>query len=617
MIANLCVLDKIPYMHHHRSSQSRGATESMSLFDELKRRNVFKVAVAYTIVGWLIMQAGEVMGPALHLPEWVDSVLAFFLILGFPLAMLFAWAFELTPEGLKLEKDVNREASTTPQPSKQLDRIIMIVLVLALGYFAFDKFVLDPARDVELVAETAQEARTEALLDSYGDKSIAVLPFVDMSPDGDQEYMSDGIAEELLNLLAKIPGLRVVSRSSSFAFKGKEINIPSVADQLNVAYVLEGSVRQAGDQLRITAQLIEAGTDTHLWSETYDRKLENIFQIQDEISAQVVEELKITLFGGAPKSKHIDEQAYKMVLQARFFWNRRDEGDVERALAHFEDALEISPEYAPAWAGVAWANSVLALGGQIDRVEGLRLARVAAEKSVELDPMLSDAHVRMGQAHARANEWPAAIASYRKALELDPNSPLAMGVTALQVWKTGDFDGSIAMFEKIEEMDPLSAIWPANRFTVLVRAGRYEEALGANERYFMLSGNRSGYDQNRAIVFELTGRYQESWELTEGAPDLPDPMAGKAMLLHHLDRPDEAEAMRLKLEQSGAPFTWFHMAKIYARWGDLDSAFGQLSEANVSQIPKWYLQYDPHLEALKSDPRWQGVLDSAIPAFAE
>jgi len=589
----------------------------MSFLNELKQRNVLRVAAAYIVVSWLVIQVVETLFPVFGLSDAAIRVVVIVLAIGLFPILIFSWAFEITSEGLKFEKDVDREASSTPQTSKKLDRIIMMVLALALGFFAFDKFVLDPARDLELVEETAQEARTDALLESYGDKSIAVLPFVDMSPDGDQEYMSDGIAEELLNLLAKIPDLRVVSRSSSFAFKGKEINIPSIASQLNVAYVLEGSVRLAGDQLRITAQLIEANTDTHLWSETYDRKLENIFQIQDEISAQVVEELKITLFGGAPKVKQIDEQAYKMVLQARFFWNRRDEGDVERALAHFENALEISPEYAPAWAGVAWANSVLALEGQIDRTEGLRLARVAAEKSVELDPMLSDAHVRLGQAHARAIEWPAAIASYRKALELDPNSPLAMGVTALQIWKTGDFDGSIAMIEKIEEMDPLSAIWPANRFNVLVRAGRYEEALAANERYLILSGNRNGYDQNRAIVFELTGHYQESWELTEGAPDLPDPMAGKAILLHHLGRQDEAEAMRLKLEQSGAPHIWFHMAKIYARWGDIDSAFGQLSEANVSQVPKAFLQYDPHLGALKSDPRWQGVLDSAISVFDE
>lgn len=600
----------------------------MSLISELKRRNVLRIAAAYVVSSWLLIQVAETIFPLFGFGDAPARIVVVVLAIGFIPALIFAWAFELTPEGLKKESEVDRSGPIMPDASKNLDRMIMVVLALALGYFAFDKFVLDPQREAKQLAsleaqktkeveQARKEARSKALVESYGEKSIAVLPFTDMSPDGDQEYMSDGIAEELLNLLAKIPDLRVVSRSSAFAFKGKEINIPSVAEKLNVAYVLEGSVRQSGEQLRITAQLIEAGTDTHLWSETYDRKLENIFQIQDEISAQVVKELKITMFGGAPKAKQIDEQAYKMVLQARFFWNRRDEGDVERALEYFENALEISPEYAPAWAGVAWANSVLALDGRIDREEGLRLARVAAEKSVELDPMLSDAHVRMGQAHARAGEWPEALASYRKALDLDPNSPLAMGVTALQVWKTGDLDGSIAMFEKIEEIDPFSAIWPANRFTVLLRATRYEEALNANERYFMLSGNRNGYDQNRAVVFELSGRYQEAWELTKDAPDLPEPMTGKAILLYYLGRLDEAEAMRLKLEQSGAPYAWLHMAKIYARWGDLDKAFDQLSAANVSETPKSYLQYDPHLEALKGDPRWQGVLDSAISIFSE
>jgi len=260
----------------------------MSLFEELKRRNVFKVAAAYTIVGWLIMQAGEVMGPALHLPEWVDSVLAFFLILGFPLAMVFAWAYEITPEGLKLEKDVNHEASTTPQGSKQLERIIMIVLALALGYFAFDKFVLDPARDVEVA---------DVLLESFGDKSIAVLPFENRSNREEDQFFTDGMHDDLLTTIAKIGSMKVISRTSVMEYKDTIKKIPQIAQELGVAHILEGGIQRSGNHVRINVQLIDAVTDEHLWAEIYDRELtaENLFAVQSEITKKIADALQAQL----------------------------------------------------------------------------------------------------------------------------------------------------------------------------------------------------------------------------------------------------------------------------------------------------------------------------------
>jgi TolB-like protein len=259
----------------------------MSLYQELKRRNVIRVAIAYLAASWLLIEAAETIFPLYGFGDAPARIVVTVLAIGFPLFLVFSWVFEITPEGLKKEKDIDRAASVTHKTGKKLDRVIIVLLALALGYFAVDKFVLDPARDVELVEETAQQARSEALVESYGDKSIAVLPFVNMSADPEQDYFSDGISEELLNLLAQIPDLRVISRSSSFSFKGKDIAVPEVAQQLHVAYVLEGSVRKAGDRVRITAQLIEARSDTHLWSQTYDRTLDNIFAVQDEIAAAI------------------------------------------------------------------------------------------------------------------------------------------------------------------------------------------------------------------------------------------------------------------------------------------------------------------------------------------
>jgi TolB-like protein len=255
----------------------------VSFFAELKRRNVFKVGIAYAIVAWLLLQVSDTLVPALHLPEWFNSGVAFVLIIGFPIAIILAWAFEMTPEGLKKEKDVDRSQSMTNVTGQKLNNAIIGVLVLALVYFVVDKFVLDPGRDAAQIATAVQDShdqQPEPIEPANSDKSIAVLPFVNMSSDQEQEYFSDGLSEELLNLLAKIPELRVAARTSSFSFKGQSIEIPEIASRLNVDHVLEGSVRKSGNQIRITAQLIQADNGYHLWSETYDRQLDNIFQIQ-------------------------------------------------------------------------------------------------------------------------------------------------------------------------------------------------------------------------------------------------------------------------------------------------------------------------------------------------
>ena len=246
----------------------------MNFFAELKRRNVFKVAAAYIIVGWLIMQVGDTLAPALLLPGWINSALAFFLILGFPLALFFAWAFEMTPDGIRKEKEVDRSQSITHVTSQKLNNLIIGLLVLALGYFMFDKFVLAPGRnaaEIDAAVQTAQDSTpTPPTADNA--RSIAVLPFVNMSDDAANEYFSDGISEEILNALAKVKDLKVAGRTSSFAFKGKDQDLRTIGETLGVENILEGSVRKSGNQVRITAQLVKASDGFHLWSETFDRE---------------------------------------------------------------------------------------------------------------------------------------------------------------------------------------------------------------------------------------------------------------------------------------------------------------------------------------------------------
>jgi len=330
----------------------------VSFFAELKRRNVFKVAIAYIVTSWLVAQVAELAADSFGAPDWVMKMFITLLSLGLPFAVIFAWAFEMTPEGLKKEKDVDRSQSITSVTGQKLNNAIIGILVIALGYFAIDKFVLDPGRDAAEIATAVQVSREEAAKPAEPaepDNSIAVLPFVNMSSDQEQEYFSDGLSEELLNLLAKIPELRVAARTSSFSFKGQNIEIPEIAARLKVAHVLEGSVRKSGNQLRITTQLIQADNGYHLWSETYDRQLDNIFQIQDEIASAVVYALKITLLGEAPTVRETDPEAYQLFLEGQFIRRQISASTMPMAIDLFKKALEIDPDYAPAWAELAYA----------------------------------------------------------------------------------------------------------------------------------------------------------------------------------------------------------------------------------------------------------------------
>ncbi len=367
----------------------------MSLFNELKRRKVFKVVIAYVIVAWLLLQVSDTLVPALHLPDWFHSGVAFVLILGFPVAIIFAWAFELTPEGLKKEKDVDRSESITHITSRKLDFVVIGLLVVALGYFAFDKFVLDPSRDAELVQATTQavteQVVTEQEASAESGNSIAVLPFVNMSDDASNEYFSDGLSEELLNLLVKIPQLQVAARTSSFSFKGKDVKIAQIARELNVSHILEGSVRKAGNRVRITVQLIKADDGFHLWSETYDRTLDDIFVVQDEIANAVVAALKVTLMGAIPATRPTDPEVYSLYLQAKYLNNLLGKEDLEKALTAYEQALAIDPDYAPAWVGLNVVYQNQAKFGWRAGAQAMDLSLAAVQQALLIDNKLASA----------------------------------------------------------------------------------------------------------------------------------------------------------------------------------------------------------------------------------
>jgi TolB-like protein len=367
-----------------RAAPDSGYALSFRFLGELKRRNVGRVAILYLFVSWLIIQPVNVIFDMLQVPAWASRLVVILLAIGFPVALIFAWVYELTPEGIKPAAEVERQHSITAQTGQRLNRAIIAVLALALTYFVVDKFWLSSR-----VAEVAPAT----------DKSIAVLPFVDMSEKKDQEYFSDGLSEQLINLITKVPELRVPARTSSFYFKGKQATIAEIARALNVAHVLEGSVRKSGDTLRITAQLIRVDNGYHLWSETYDRKIDDIFKIQDEIAGAVVKELKVSLLGTEPPHAKptANTEAYTLYLQGQQAARRYTRADTEMAIGYLQQAVEADPNFAPAWSALAgvygWSFGLF--GTRTDHEQARKQVSDAAGRALALDPQLAEAHMRM------------------------------------------------------------------------------------------------------------------------------------------------------------------------------------------------------------------------------
>lgn len=467
------------------------------LIHELKRRNVFRVGVAYVVVAWLIIQVVETVSEPLGLPEWTVAFFIVLLLAGFPLILLFSWAFELTPEGLKKTRDVDREESVTADTGKKLNYATIFVLVLALGYFIWERPASDELPQDEAVAEVTQ---TDAI-------SVAVLPFVNMSADPNQEYFSDGISEELLNLLAKIPEVRVPARTSSFQFKGQNLDISDVAEQLNVKHVLEGSVRRADVRVRITAQLIEAETGYHLWSDTYDREMNDIFAIQDEISAAIVAALSETLglsVAAAPSTAAAtSSEAYNLFLLAQHQLKNRTKQDLEAAIPNYERALELDPDYAPAHAGLGLTWYLLTRSpstyGTLPQDESLAKALPHVERALELNPDLPEALGAKGLTLAARERFEEALPYYERALALNPSLTDVRNWYSQTLSSVGREDEAFAEIEKAYEMDPLSVL-TLNNYTnelllrrsfdkmepVLNRLTQIDPARGMSFRGFML-----------------------------------------------------------------------------------------------------------------------------------
>jgi len=436
----------------------------LSLFNELKRRNVFKVGVAYVVVGWLVAQVLQLVFESFGTPDWAIKTVLVLLATGLPFSLFLAWAFEMTPEGLKREHEVDRSQSITSQTGKKLNTMIFAVMAMALAYFVYDKFVLSTGRETAAIESAVEEATSQIVTEqadtpeatSATDNSIAVLPFVNMSDDASNEYFSDGLSEELLNLLTKIPELRVTSRSSAFSYKDKNFKITDVGRELNVSNILEGSVRKSGNQVRITAQLIKVDGDVHLWSESYTRELTDIFELQDEIATAVVKALRIELLDEEMSSDRvtISPAAYDLFLRGRGERNENIAGSLERAADYLQRAIEIEPEYAAAMALLAGTYLDMDEFGSMSITESLRLSGPLVDRALELEPQLPDAWVALGYRQWRLDQNRQAGESFQRALELAPSNIRALIRYSNVLDAEGHFRKYLGLYRTLSELDP-------------------------------------------------------------------------------------------------------------------------------------------------------------------
>ena len=512
----------------------------MGFIAELKRRNVIRMAGLYLVAAWLLIQVASTVLPAFHIPDWALRGLIIFLVLGFVPAVAFAWVFEMTPEGIKRDDEVPPERSIAPQTARRMDRMIIAVLLLALVFFGFDRFVLSPRREAALVATTTQTLQAKATAQSTPDvsrNSIAVLPFVNMSGEAANEYFSDGISEEILNVLAGTPELQVAARTSSFSFKGKSMEVPAIARELKVRMVLEGSVRKQGDKVRITAQLIDAQNGFHVWSQTYDRKLQDIFAIQDEIAKAIGDELKVKIAGAAVPGQSSggtrNLAAYDLYLRGMALWHKRTEKDLWNALALFEQAAATDPEYAQAYSGQALVYAVVGeYSTRITYAEALARATDRAERALALDPTLAEPYAALGGIASNERRQATSDLLLRRAIALRPSFATAYQWRGTGLMSSGDLAGGLASVERASALDPRSLVVAENHAWVLLTLGRDSEAKARCLRVLEFAPTYAGCLGDLGVADLLSGDFDAARPMLERLAAAENPSAsGEAQLL--------------------------------------------------------------------------------------
>ena len=579
-----------------------------SFFAELKRRNVYKVAVGYAVVGWLLIQVATQVFPFFEIPNWAVRLVVLFIVVGFPIALVIAWAFELTPGGIKRTEEADRV-----YPGRSRGRA-WIYVVISAGLLSAGLFFLG-----------RYTAPNENKIANVPAKSIAVLPFENLSRDPDNAYFAEGIQDEILTRLAKVADLKVISHTSTQRYKSSPDNLPQIAKELGVANILEGSVQKSQDQVRVNVQLINAATDAHLWADSFDRKLIDIFAVESEIAAKVADTLQAKLTGAEQHAISMqptqNTEAYQLYLKGRYFWNKRTGPDLQKAIDYFKQAIEKDPGYALAYVGLGDSYILLSGFGAAPPQDSFPLAEAAAKKALEIDDNLAEAHTTLGFILCVHHlNFADSIREFERAIALNPNYATAhhwFGDGPLLA--VGQFDRAIAEGKRAVELDPLSVIITADLGADFLVARRYDEAIDQFHKAIDLDPRFYYAHWNLAQALEMKGDLRGALTEYKKAVELDDDPFVLALLgqaYAKVGQRDEALKILAQLPQIAAhryvpsySFALLHMAL-----GDKDKAIEWLERSyhDGAGLDVIFLKVDPMLDPLQKEPRFQALVQKVF-----
>ena len=568
-----------------------------NFFAELKRRNVYKVAVAYIIASWALSQGIAQVFPVFDVPNWVIRLIVLFIIIGLPIALVLAWMFELTPQGIMRTE----AADAMPQAARPKKHVWIYVVVIgaaiSIGLFFLGRY-------------TAGNKTAAATPNELPAKSIAVLPFVDLSQAKDQEYFCDGISEEILDALAKVEGLRVVARTSSFSFKGKNADVAEIARKLNVQNVLEGSLRREGNRIRITAQLVNAHDGFHIWSDTFERELQGVFAVQDEITRSIVDALKIKLAVTPPPRASQNTEAYDLYLQGLYLSNKSDEENLRKSLNLFQRALDKDPTLSRAWVGIAKVWFWLA-DAYVKPLQAYQAVESAATKALELNENNADAHAYLSEAKRVLHwDWKSAERELQRAVEIDPNSATGYLLFAHHRLCSGDLAGGQMELDEAKRLDPLSPIISDHQAILFLYLDRLDDAVGAAKRTLTLDPNYNYLEPTLARIYREQGKLEDALALYLKAQEgTREPNAGLAIAYARLGRITEAQRVLQQLidKANRGYVAGEQIASVFVALENHDEAFRWLNRA-VDEHSGNAIAARPELRPLYSDSRFQLLL---------
>jgi len=580
-----------------------------NFFAELKRRNVYKVAIAYAIVGWLVMQIAATVVPALHLSDAITSAVVLLTLLGFPIALVLAWAFELTPEGIKRTEDVAPNESITRRTGRKLTAVIVVVAILASALFAWQ--FRRP--------KTASVVGCNGLYVEIPEKSIAVLPFENASGNADTEYLSDGISEALINSLTELQQLKVIARSTAFRYKGKQVDPQAVGRELKVRTVLMGVVRQLGDRLNVQVDLVDAMTGAQLWGEEYERKLADVLAVKQALVREVTEKLRLKLTGEQQQRltqrDTTNPEAYQFYLRGRYYWNKRTAENLKKAIEQFQQAADKDPNYALAYVGLADCYLLLEDYVGTPASETYPKAKAFAQRALQLDSSLAEAHTSLAYVYSNLWQWEQAEEAFKRAIRLNPNYSTAPHWYSLYLLDLGRIDEAMAEIKRAHELDPLSLVIGTTLTYAYIAKGDVNSSIAQCKRVIDLDPNFPRAHEYLGLAYLKQGRHSEAIRELQKAVELSGrerrPLRDLGYGYAISGRRAEALAALKELEGKYEKHEAIgqDLAAVYAGLGEKDQAFAWLEKdfQARSGLLAW-IRWTPPFDSLRSDPRYADLL---------